>query len=61
MHTPDKNEFPLPSLELLMLQWHLQRITGLRGAAEVFDDDDDEDDYYDCEGVVEAGPFPKLF
>lgn len=33
--TPDPIEYPLPSYELLRLQWYLTRIVGMAGAAEV--------------------------
>lgn len=41
--------FPLPSLELLEMQWILNRLTAIRGAAE-------EDDFYHDDD--EDGQFP---
>jgi hypothetical protein len=43
--TDDPGSRPLPSLELLEMQWILQRITAMSGAAgpPEFDDDDDDD------------------
>ncbi|KAL1966279.1 hypothetical protein VTN77DRAFT_4632 [Rasamsonia byssochlamydoides] len=44
--TTDPDKLPLPSWPLLEMQWHLQRIAGMSGAAEAregFDDDDDDD------------------
>lgn len=45
LRTHNKHTHPLPSWELLMMQWNIQRIAGLRGAADLFDDgEDDEED-----------------
>jgi hypothetical protein len=43
---------PLPSFELLEMQWHLNRIVSMSGAADIYDDDDDDDD----PGVVYKSP-----
>ena len=48
MKTTDVETMPLPSWELLKLQWALQRVAGMAGAAEpisLSDDDDDDDEY----------------
>ncbi|PGG95396.1 hypothetical protein AJ79_10083 [Helicocarpus griseus UAMH5409] len=44
--TNDSSNLPLPSWDLLEMQWHLQRIAGMSGAAEAEEDvgDDDKDD-----------------
>ena len=36
--TSDPEELPLPRFALLQMQWHLQRIAALSGAAEVSDE-----------------------
>lgn len=50
--TPDPDKYPLPSVELLRMQWHLNRIGALAGGAEAIDivgDDYDIDlDYGVC-------------
>lgn len=43
LRTHNKHTHPLPSWELLMMQWNIQRIAGLRGAAELFDDDEEDE------------------
>lgn len=48
MTTSDSDKLPLPSLPLLELQWNLQRIAGMSGAAEPqeefsYDDDEEEE------------------
>ncbi|PKY00388.1 hypothetical protein P168DRAFT_244274, partial [Aspergillus campestris IBT 28561] len=46
--TPDPKKYPLPSIELLGMQWALNRVLAISGAADVLDtaleDDDDDDD-----------------
>jgi hypothetical protein len=47
--TDDPAKLPLPSWELLEMQWVLQRLTAMSGGAgmpdfDVYDDDDDDDD-----------------
>ncbi|GBF65360.1 hypothetical protein TMEN_8077 [Trichophyton mentagrophytes] len=42
--TRDPENFPLPSWDLLDLQWTLQRLVALSGAADVFADTIDDDD-----------------
>ena len=52
MKTTDVEKMPLPSWELLKLQWALQRVAGMAGAAEPLSwpvDDDDEDDDSDVD------------
>lgn len=44
MTTDDRELKPLPDPALLKLQWNLQRIWGMTGAAEWVDDDDADDD-----------------
>jgi hypothetical protein len=41
LQTEDPKELPLPSYEILLLQWRLQRMLALAGAAEEDDEDDD--------------------
>ncbi|KAK2875674.1 hypothetical protein FQN49_001507 [Arthroderma sp. PD_2] len=43
MKTSDPDNLPLPDWDLLDLQWVLQRLTALSGAADVYDDYDDDD------------------
>ncbi len=49
MKTDDSKRLPLPSYQLLTIQWHVQRLLHLQAAAEPKDlsDDDDSDDGYD--------------
>lgn len=42
--TDDPIEHPLPSWELLEMQWHLQRVAAMAGAGEQDDEDADDDD-----------------
>lgn len=42
--TDDPIERPLPSWELLDMQWHLQRIAAMAGAGEQDDEDNDDND-----------------
>jgi hypothetical protein len=53
---------PLPSFELLEMQWHLQRIVSMSGAAEVYDewDNGDYDNYCDDTGAVHRSPLDIL-
>jgi len=49
--TTDPEKMPLPSVELLEMQWHLQRLVGMSGAAgwsNLDDSDDDSIDDGDC-------------
>ncbi|OJJ31235.1 hypothetical protein ASPWEDRAFT_187153 [Aspergillus wentii DTO 134E9] len=48
LRTSDPMTHPLPSYALLQMQWYLNRIAGLSGAAE-FDNDRDEDGTFDDE------------
>jgi hypothetical protein len=41
--TSDPNKLPLPDKRILEMQWYLQQVAALKGAAEVVDDD-----YSDC-------------
>ncbi|PGH14509.1 hypothetical protein AJ79_03002 [Helicocarpus griseus UAMH5409] len=50
--TDDVAKRPLPSWPLLELQWHLQRVAGMSGAAEARDEVDRNDDGDDGELVV---------
>ncbi|OJJ42437.1 hypothetical protein ASPZODRAFT_170112 [Penicilliopsis zonata CBS 506.65] len=48
--TDDPENHPLPSFDILELQWMLHRVTALSGAAEATDEDDSSDkDSYDDE------------
>lgn len=42
--TTDPKNLPLPSWEILEMQWHLNRVLAISGAADVEDSDDDYDD-----------------
>ena len=46
LRTGDPEKMPLPSRELLEMQWTLHRLSVIAGAAEVYDDfsDNDSDD-----------------
>ncbi|KLJ06300.1 hypothetical protein EMPG_10284 [Blastomyces silverae] len=46
LETSDPNTMPLPDIRLLDMQWVLQRLMALSGAAEANDDDLDDD--YEC-------------
>ncbi|EQL36179.1 hypothetical protein BDFG_02159 [Blastomyces dermatitidis ATCC 26199] len=50
--TTDPNTHPLPSFELLEMQWHLQRIVSMSGAAEIYNDQDDGDDDHLDAGIA---------
>jgi hypothetical protein len=59
--TDDPDERPLPSWELLDMQWVLQRLSAISGAAELLDDwsdndssDDDSSDISDSEIIKEG-------
>ncbi|EEH17034.2 hypothetical protein PABG_07121 [Paracoccidioides brasiliensis Pb03] len=51
--TTNPNTHPLPSFELLDMQWHLQRIVSMSGSAEIYDEDngDDDGDHLDA-GII---------
>jgi HNH endonuclease len=49
--TPDPNKYPLPSRELLLMQWMLHRVVTIRGASEEYDDDYDSDNDSDAPRV----------
>ncbi|KAB8271515.1 hypothetical protein BDV30DRAFT_240489 [Aspergillus minisclerotigenes] len=52
--TPDPKGLPLPSFDVLEMQWYLHRVAAISGAAdfvEESDDDDDDDDVEDVEDV----------
>lgn len=59
LHTDDPVNKPLPSRELLDMQWVLHRLTALTGSAEVYDpyhdcdDDDDPSEFVDLDSVEE--------
>lgn len=42
--TDDTDKQPLPSMAILQMQWYLQRVAALAGAADADSDDEDEDD-----------------
>jgi hypothetical protein len=42
--TDDPVKHPLPHYELLEMQWILQRVTAMSGAADIYDDFDNDDD-----------------
>lgn len=44
LHTDSPDTHPLPSFELLEMQWFLHRVAALSAAADVYDDEFDEDD-----------------
>ena len=50
LRTVNPSTHPLPSFGLLEMQWHLNRIVSMSGAADIYDDDDDDDHHFD--GVV---------
>jgi hypothetical protein len=51
MSTDDPVNKPLPDPGLLALQWHLQRVLAMSGAASWRDEDSDNDDDDDADGV----------
>jgi hypothetical protein len=50
--TSDPEKLPLPSFALLQMQWHLQRIAALSGAAEVDDEIDPNDSDDDLNNAI---------
>lgn len=50
--TDDPVDKPLPSFELLELQWHLGRVAAMQGAAEELDDEGDGNDDDDSVAVI---------
>ncbi|KAJ9261872.1 hypothetical protein DTO195F2_3860 [Paecilomyces variotii] len=44
LRTEDPLTHPLPSWDLLEMQWYLTRVVSMSAAADVYDDDDDDDD-----------------
>lgn len=54
--TDDPTTHPLPSFELLDMQWHLNRIVSMTGAADVYDEDNEDDDGH----VSDAGKDESL-
>ncbi|GAD97072.1 conserved hypothetical protein [Paecilomyces variotii No. 5] len=44
LRTSDPERLPLPSIELLEMQWYLIRIVSMSGAASEYDNDDDDND-----------------
>ncbi|OJD20560.1 hypothetical protein ACJ73_08106 [Blastomyces percursus] len=57
--TTNPDTQPLPSFEFLEMQWHLQRIVSMSGAAEIYDDDIDDDDDNWGAGIV-CKPFSDI-
>lgn len=59
MHTTDAIERPLPSFQLLELQWFLQRIIGMAGSADPlpihYSDTDEEEEEMSNLGLGEVG------
>lgn len=59
--TEDPTNLPLPDWDLLEMQWHLQRLVGMSGAAgwlELENPDDEEDDVLDPSDWFEPLPDP---
>lgn len=44
MTTPDPEKLPLPSFEVLEIQWYLHRVAAISGAADFVEDSDDDND-----------------
>lgn len=44
IETEDPTNYPLPNWHLLEMQWFLNRVVAISGAADMEDDDDDDDD-----------------
>ncbi|KAL2818762.1 hypothetical protein BDW59DRAFT_151797 [Aspergillus cavernicola] len=58
MNTDDPHNKPLPSVELLQMQWTLNRIAAISGAADVDDEElDDTDDEDDEEVLIERSSY----
>lgn len=63
LHTGDPENHPLPSFELLEIQWFLTRIAALNAAADVCDDEfgDDHGGIMECDWTEdEDGSFQCL-
>lgn len=54
--TANPETHPLPSFDLLEMQWHLNRIVSMSGAAAVYDESDDDNDDDDEHGKVYESP-----
>jgi hypothetical protein len=52
--TDDPEARPLPSIALLEMQWFLQRVMGMAGAADVEEEMEEDPDDWCCEGTVGA-------
>ena len=50
--TTNPDTHPLPSFQLLDMQWHLNRIVAMCGASEIYDSDNDDDDDHCDAGAV---------
>ncbi|KAF9886522.1 hypothetical protein FE257_011429 [Aspergillus nanangensis] len=44
MTTQDPESFPLPSFDLLHMQWVMNRVAAISGAADISDEDDSDDE-----------------
>jgi hypothetical protein len=53
--THDPGGFPLPSIDLLDMQWALHRVSALSGAADIHDEDLDRDDSLDLAPPIYVG------
>ncbi|KAJ5104548.1 hypothetical protein NUU61_001895 [Penicillium alfredii] len=56
LRTDDPKSRPLPSYDLLDMQWHLNRIVAMSAAPEIFNEDDDEDEEDDEDDSCTAKP-----
>jgi hypothetical protein len=54
--TANPDMHPLPRFSLLEMQWHLNRIVAMCGAAEIYDSDNDDDDDHCDAGAVYKSP-----
>jgi hypothetical protein len=61
LKTDDPEARPLPSFTLLEMQWFLQRVTGMAGAADIEEDmgEEDWDDEISNLGLDEVGDVPN--
>jgi hypothetical protein len=59
MTTADPTNLPLPDPELLELQWHLQRVLAIVGAADRWDDDSERDSDDQIDPLLAFEPSPE--
>ncbi|KAJ9312472.1 hypothetical protein DTO271D3_7333 [Paecilomyces variotii] len=61
LRTDNPFTHPLPSWDLLDMQWRLTRVVSMSGAADVYDDDDDNDDDNSIDDAAGIEDRPDIF